>query len=110
MRLMTEIRARLVAAECPLTYTQVRNLAWQALEEDSRPEFEMWLLWSGAVEEVAEWLWQFWIENADGGPTEDLPPPLAPASRLDRPAWAPVTARSVGQKPARDGSPADWSH
>ena len=100
-RPMSEIRARMIASECPLTRMQVANMAHYAMKEDGRPEFEMWLFWSGSIEEVGEWLWQLWVENAvepEEGSLLDLP---APGGR-DRPTEAtserPATARDAGQR------------
>jgi hypothetical protein len=110
-RLMSEIRARMVASESPLTRCQVVNLAHQAMEEDGRPEFEMWLFWSGSIEEVGEWLWQFWVENAvdpDEGERGllDLPrPETARVGNLTaRTSGSPATARDVGQRRQRVSS------
>jgi hypothetical protein len=109
-RLMSEIRARLISSECPLTRTQVQHLAWQASEEDGRPEFELWLNWSGSCEEVGQWLWQFWLENADEGEGHDQSWPLCfPASaRPRRTPAAPATARDAGQRQPRVAYNAGW--
>lgn len=94
---LSEGRARLLASVTPLTWRQVINLAYQATEEGVLIDLADWLTW-GPQEEVAEWLWQRWVEHAAG----------------DDPAWhdnlaglgsraaigaSPVTARSVGQRP-----------
>lgn len=94
-RLMGELRARAIAAVSPLTYIQVQNMAYFAALQDGRPEFELWLNWSASAEEVGEWLWQYWQENAidpdEGGPEFDL------LRRLNyRPA--------VGSRPAISGA------
>lgn len=108
---MSEIRARMVASESPLTRCQVVNLAHQAMEEDGRPEFEMWLFWSGSIEEVGEWLWQFWVENAvdpDEGERGllDLPRPetVRVGNLTARTSGSPATARDVGQRRQRVSS------
>jgi len=105
-RLMLESWARSVAQECPLTWVQVQNLAYMAVEEDGRVEFEQWINW-GPPAEVAAWLWQYWVEHAEmvaddpGNDVGDLlhfarenPPPSG--SRV------PATARDAGQRQPRE--------
>jgi len=98
--MMPELRSVYVAAECPLTAVQVKNLAYMAAEEDGRPEFASWLYWSGPCVEVAEWLWQYWVENAsdpDGdGPSSDLLRELSyrPGPRPDERSSATRTSAS----------------
>lgn len=95
-RMMMELRARAIAAECPLTWTQARDLAYFAGLEDGRAEFEMWLLWSGSIGEVAEWLWEFWVERGDDLHENDWAPvpagisagPVSPAPSGGRPGFA----------------------
>src|SRR5574340_452071 len=94
---LSEGRARMIASVAPLTWRQVINLAYQATEETDLIDLADWLTW-GPQEEVAEWLWQRWVDHAAG---DDLAKNdnLSGRGALVASGVPPATVKCVGQRP-----------
>lgn len=98
--MLSHQRARLIASECPLTWRQVTECAYEASSSGSLLLLSGGWLEGGPVEEVAEWLWQYWVDReTDGpesttGPILDFGPELSVASTPD-----PASVSTAAQKP-----------